>query len=644
MADRWPVDLLIPRPRRCHPTPMVVVVAAKPFIFCEDARAQQAGRWLCRALAAEGLEPRLTDGRYRPLADPPDEETWHAVFLRVDPNDEAAAGVPDAVRHQGYTLSTGNDASFITGFGEAGLLHGAATLTQLVRLRVSDASDGGAVVPRLRITDWPDFPVRGVMLDISRDKVPSMDTLEALIDLLAGLKINQLQLYMEHTFAYAGHEKVWRDASPLTAEEVQALDARCAEGGIDLVPNQNSLGHFHRWLKHEPYRQLAERPEGFDHPFSRVPEPFSLCPEDPGALELLADLYDQLLPNFRDTLFNVGLDETMDVGTGRSSAACEERGTVEVYLEYLLEVHALVRRRGRTMQFWGDIIIKRPDLIDRLPEDAIALEWGYEAGHPFERHAPCFASSGRAYYVCPGTSSWNSLGGRVHNALHNLARAATVGHEHGASGYLITDWGDYGHLQPLPVSYPGFLAGAGFSWSTDAARQPDELPLVELLAAHAPELGDGGARALVQLGDAYRRTGAEPVNGTVLFWLLSFADGDLRHRRFRDLSAEGLARAEAHLAGVAGRLDELDDASPRVRAELAWVCGLLAWAARLGQARLEHGAADSTTQLPADARAALTAELEPLIRQHGPVWLGRNRPGGQADSLTWLTRVRDLLS
>jgi hexosaminidase len=480
------------------------------------------------------------------------------------------------------------------------------------------------------------------MLDISRDKVPTMDTLCGLIDLLAGLKINQLQLYMEHTFAYAGHETVWRDASPLTVEDLRALDQRCAEVGIDLVPNQNSLGHFHRWLKHEPYRQLAERPEGFEHPFSREPEPFSLCPTDPGSLELLADLFDQLLPSFRSALFNVGLDETMDIGTGRSAAACEELGTVEVYLEFLSEVNRLVRSRGRRMQFWGDIIIKRPELINRLPVDAIALEWGYEAGHPFERHAPRFAASGHAFYVCPGTSSWNSLGGRVHNALHNLAKAATVGHAHGAAGYLITDWGDFGHLQPLPVSYPGFFAGAGFSWNTDAAT-PD-LPLVELLAAHAPELGAGGAQALVELGDAYLRTGATPVNGTVLFWLLRFADGDLGHRRFKDLTMEGLTRAEEHLADVAHRLDGLDDAAPRVRQELSWVCGLLSWTARLGQARLEHGADETSAQLPADVRRALATELEPLIQQHEPVWLGRNRPGGQADSVTWLTHVKDLLT
>ncbi|GAH23368.1 unnamed protein product, partial [marine sediment metagenome] len=105
-------------------------------------------------------------------------------------------------------------------------------------------------IPCLEIKDFPDFPHRGVMLDISRNKVPKMETLYALIDLLSKLKINQFQLYTEHTFAYQGHEQVWKDASPLTGEEVLALDDFCRKRFIELVPNQNSFGHLHRWLKH----------------------------------------------------------------------------------------------------------------------------------------------------------------------------------------------------------------------------------------------------------------------------------------------------------------------------------------------------------------------------------------------------------
>ena len=632
------INLLIPRPQRSRVAPMSVELPAELVLVCEHDHARVATRWLQGALAREGLAPRPGEA--------PGDGGAVAVVLRARAGTPEADGIPQRVRSQGYRLEVGARQVTITGFGEAGVLYGAATLVQWIRLHREGGPDAMAPgttveVSAVEITDWPDLANRGVMLDISRDKVPTMDTLLELVDLLTGLKINQLQLYMEHTFAYRGHETVWRDASALTPLQVQHLDGWCSERCVDLVPNQNSLGHFHRWLQHEPYRHLAECPEGVDHPFSRGREPFSLCPTDPEALALMEQLYDHLLPNFQSTQFNVGLDETMDIGTGRSAAQCQEQGTVEVYLEYLCKVHQLVHRRGRRMQFWGDIILKRPDLIGELPRDVIALEWGYEEAHPFEEHTPHFAASGLDFYVCPGTSSWNSFGGRLDNALGNLGRAATVGRDQNAAGYLITDWGDSGHLQPLPVSYPAYLAGAGFSWNVNTARAPGELPLVRLLELHAPEMDRHTARALVELGRAYLHTGASPTNGTVLFYLLRFPDGPLSHRRLRDLTAQGLTLTAEHVDRVVDQL--MDRPGTRLQRELCWIGGLLGVAARLGLARLETGAEGSCAELPEERKVELRHELEPLIQQHESIWLGRNRPGGRKDSVTWLTRVKELL-
>ena len=76
-----------------------------------------------------------------------------------------------------------------------------------------------------------------------------------------------------------------------------------------------------------------------------------------------------------------------------------------------------------------------------------------------------FAKSKIPFYVCPGTSTWQTLIGRHDNALANLRAAAKAGRKHGAIGYLITDWGDGGHPQPLAVSYLPLLAGASLAWN-----------------------------------------------------------------------------------------------------------------------------------------------------------------------------------
>src|SRR6185295_19601229 len=96
-------------------------------------------------------------------------------------------------KREGYHLTIGEERIGIVARDGAGLAHGFATLTQLVR-------QFGKRLPQLHIEDHPEFAHRGVMLDISRDKVPTMATLFGLVDMLAEWKVNQFQLYMEHTF------------------------------------------------------------------------------------------------------------------------------------------------------------------------------------------------------------------------------------------------------------------------------------------------------------------------------------------------------------------------------------------------------------------------------------------------------------
>ena len=245
----------------------------------------------------------------------------------------------------------------------------------------------------MKITDWPDFANRGIMIDVSRDKVPTMETLYRMVDMLSSWKINQVQLYTEHTFAYKNHKTVWKDASPMTGMQIKKLDAYCREHFIELVPNQNSFGHMARWLKHQPYNQYAEAPEGYETEWGFY-EPFALCATDPRSVALVNELLDELIPNFSSDQINVGCDETHDLGMVRTKEICRERGTGRVYLDFLLKIHARVEKHGKVMQFWGDIIKEYPELIPELPENIIAMVWGYRPEYPYHEECPKFQQSG----------------------------------------------------------------------------------------------------------------------------------------------------------------------------------------------------------------------------------------------------------
>ena len=350
-----------------------------------------------------------------------------------------------------------------------GLRAGVATLRQLLR-------EYGKRLPCVHIRDYPDFAKRGVMLDISRGRVPALWTLKDLTSHLADFKVNEFQLYTEHTFAYRNYEPVWRGWGALTGEEILELDAHCRKLGIELVPNQNSFGHLRYWLAYPPLKKLAETDQPWpDQGGAFLRYPATLAPNNPGTIPFLRELYDELLPHFTSDRFNVGCDETWDLGRGQSKGLVERKGKGRVYVDFLKKIYKETSAHKKQMMFWGDIILHYPELVKELPKDVVALNWGYEKDHPFDKESAIFAKSKLPFYVSPGTSTWMTLIGRHDNAFVNLEQAAKIGRKHGALGYLNTDWGDGGHPQPLAVSYLPYLLGAAVSW---CATSYDEKLLV----------------------------------------------------------------------------------------------------------------------------------------------------------------------
>ena len=503
-----------------------------------------------------------------------------------------------------------------------------ATLQQL--LRIARTRD----LPAGLIEDSPAIPTRGFMLDVSRDRVPKMQQLHELIRTLWGLKYNHLELYLEHAFSYKGHDAVWRNASPLTQNEVRELDGACRFFGIELVANQNCLGHMHRWLTLPEYAHLSEDPRGMEHAFSVEREPFSLCPTDPKSLALATDLIDQLLACHQTPKINVGLDETFDLGEGKSAAACEQHGKGRVYLDYLHGVHQHIKTRGAQMLFWGDIIAQHPELVPDLPKDAIALLWGYEAGHPFDEQARLFAASGLEFWIVPGTSSWQCLLGRIDNARKNLREAAQAAVAHGAKGWLVADWGDFGHWQPWPISWPGLVLGAAEGWnpghtSGDLAQQ------IELAIPEAKGHGAG----LVALGESHQALASPAVNGTSPFFHLRYAHQSLPLERAPSLTLQGL---EAFDRAKTQALALLPPGTP-ITQEFQAASAISGLGESLAKARL--GAPDSQTlaDLPKPVRSKLQSQWTQVLDLQAQAWSLRSRSGGCEDSLQRLRAIAALL-
>ena len=531
---------------------------------------------------------------------------------------------------ESYRLKIGEDRIEIMAQEPVGAFRAAMTLKQIARQRA-----GLVKLPCLTIEDWPDIANRGVMFDISRDKVPRMETLYKLVDMIAEFKLNQIQLYTEHTFAYRNHKDVWAAASPMTSEDILNLDAYCRERFIELVPNQASFGHMNRWLRIPRYSHLAEVPE---NPRPANPDliNFTFCPTNPNVLKLLDEMYAELLPNFTSRQINVGCDETWGLGTGRSKKFVKSENDVgRLYLDFLLKIHSLVKKSGRTMQFWGDIILKHPDLIPELPKDIIALDWGYASDHPFDTECEKFAKAGIPFYVCPGTSAWCSIVGRTDNMKKNLWNAAENGRKFGAAGYLITTWGDEGHWDHMPVAYAGFTYGAAVSWAGAANK---EIDLARALDLHVFQDKAGVmGRLVLDLGNAYLKLAAFSEDQLILWHILYYHNTPRGEDPvLKKVGLKAMQRTLAYLNKVMETLPKAKMGNPEaelIAAELRNDFALVRHACLLDIARIETGG-EVPSQLPKRVKRQLASDLKKTISDFKKLWLVRNREGGLAESTT----------
>ncbi|MCU1466955.1 MAG: glycoside hydrolase, family 20 [Actinomycetia bacterium] len=535
----------------------------------------------------------------------------------------ASTRVDASLPAEGYALTIDSDGAAIVAADGAGLFYARATLAQLAHIH-----DG--MLPVGTIRDHPDLPVRGVMIDISRDKVPTMSTLRDLIDRLASWKINHVQLYSEHTFAYRNHLEVHAGASPLTADEIRELDAFCRDRHIELVPNQNCLGHMNRWLLHERYRALAIAPDGFVDPYGLGHEAMTIDPAHPGSLELVRELLGELLPLFSSRRVNIGLDETWELPKERLGE----------FFAWAATLRALPELDGREVIIWGDMFSGDPALIAQVPAGVTVCEWGYDAEYPFDERTALLAAAGLPFWVAPGTSSWLSIAGRVTNAVEACRNAAAAAITHGGRGYLNTDWGDRGHLQQLPISDPGFAFGAAVSWCLETNADID---LGDALSVHAYDDDTGRyAAALLAIGDAHRAVTPQIPNHSVLAMHLYFPQIRVGRGLSKGLTLGELDTVEGVLRTARADLDasvvRRIDASLLVD-EMHWTIDVMELLVADARARI---AGDGTlASVPEDRRRELVDRLGPIIEHHRTLWLARNRPGGLGDSAHWLEHLRD---
>ena len=259
-----------------------------------------------------------------------------------------------------------------------GAINAAASLAQLIL-------DG--TVPGCVMEDWPDYPFRGLMLDLARGlREPFQDVKDVVVH-MALAKYNYLQLYlMDNGLAYASDAvpelrgNPNRNGRQYTKQQIRELVEWCGLFAIEVIPMLQIPAHAMGVL--ETFPEFAcEVPE--DHTSK-----WCVCPGTEGVFELYEKLIREACQMFPGKYFHIGGDELEfrlqpqlnQLCYWRECPKCRklraEKGLADIQEEYYYAVQRIyeyVKANGKTMMMWNDEIdIAKPC---PLPKDILIQFW-----------------------------------------------------------------------------------------------------------------------------------------------------------------------------------------------------------------------------------------------------------------------------
>ena len=267
---------------------------------------------------------------------------------------------------------TGKTATVTYGGGRARFFRALAKLVDFLKEGKREAN----------VTERPIFRTNGAMVDMSRNAVMNVPTVKAMLRRMALMGMNMYMLYTEDTYEIEGRPYFGYMRGRYTKEEIRELDAYAAMLGIELIPCIQMLGHLAthlHWNSAFPYRDTANA---------------MLVGAQP-TYDLIEDMLKTISECFTSRRLHIGLDETRDLGTGRSLALNGYVDREELILSHLSRVTEMARRYGFRPMMWSDMFFRQAGkgiagytdydlrvrfeqpLTDKLPPDVQQVFWDY---------------------------------------------------------------------------------------------------------------------------------------------------------------------------------------------------------------------------------------------------------------------------
>ena len=421
----------------------------------------------------------------------------------VEETAKAAAGTivinlinDEELGDEGYTIEIG-DAVIISANTPTGAYWATRTLLQILE------QNGGTQLPKGTVRDWPDYGLRGFMIDCGRKYIP-LDYLKAYSKIMAYYKMNTLQVHLnDNGFKqYFGHDwdktyaafRIESELFPeLTAkdgfygkDEFRQFQKDAAKISVNIIPEIDVPAHSLAFVHFR--KELGTEKYGMDH----------------------LDLYNPNVITFLDSLFTEYLEgedpvfvgKQVHIGTDEYSNA--EKETVEKFRAFTDHYIRFVEGFGKQACVWGALTHAKGDTPVKV-DDVIMHIWYNGYANPTDMKElgyKLISIPDGAVYIVPAAGYYYDYLNLPY--LYNNWTPATIGNQQFEAcdpailGGMYAVWNDVAG-NGISVDdihhrcYPGLQAIAASTWSPTYKTVPfDEFNQKRTQLSEAPGVNEMG--------------------------------------------------------------------------------------------------------------------------------------------------------
>ena len=287
----------------------------------------------------------------------------------------------------------------------------------------------------------------GMMLDMSRGGVMTVEAVKGMIDAHAALGLNLMMLYTEDTYTVPEAPYLGYLRGRYTEKELREMDDYAAESGVELVPCVQTLAHLEQFLQWDVNRDIKDND-------------CVLMIDEPKTYAWIRAALTALRRCFRTNRIHIGMDEAHGVGLGEYYQKHGAVNRFELLNRHLNRVVDICKELGFKPIMWSDMFYrlgsKNNDYYDTdavVPESAIAqipdvalCYWDYyHTDEPFyagmlEGHR----KMGKEVVFAGGIWTWSGILPHVRKTNATMYPALRACLKAGIGTVLATSWGDDG--------------------------------------------------------------------------------------------------------------------------------------------------------------------------------------------------------